>query len=206
MNHWAAILALASLPLIGAFNGWVTTYLAIRMLFRPRRAIRVLGFTYVAPLPRRQAEIAQRVGEIVEAELLSYSDIRDKVVTPEMLKQVEKTIERRIGQMLAEKRASLPHLAQKFVNEDLVRHLRKMLAREVSRHLPQLIDQMFELLAQNVSMKHLVTQRVAAFELERLEEVIFSLASKELRLIELFCGGLGMAIGFVQLLLTLLVR
>jgi uncharacterized membrane protein YheB (UPF0754 family) len=206
MNDWFAILALWSLPLIGALNGWFTTWLAIRMLFRPRKPLRILGYLYQAPLPRRQAEIAERVGAIVEEELLSYADIRTQVVTPAFLRQVNSAIEAKIGQMLAERRATLPSLVQKLLVDELLVRMQHVLAREVSRHLPQLIDQMFVLLSTNVSMQRLIAQKVAAFELERLEEVVFSLAAKELRLIELLCGALGLLIGLCQLVFALVTR
>lgn len=193
-----------SLPLIGAFNGWFTTYLGIRMLFRPRQAIRLFGLSYQAPLPKRQAEIAERIGEIVENELISYSDIQKEVVTPEFLNHVAKAIRKKIEEMLAERRASLPSLVGKLLTDDLLKRTAKLLSREVADHLPELTDQMFDLLSRNVSIRRLIAQKVAAFELQRLEEVVFAMASRELRLIELFCAFLGFAIGCVQLLLSLL--
>ena len=47
----------AFFPLIGAFIGLVTNWIAIRLLFRPRR--RMLGFQGLIPKYRR--EIAERV-------------------------------------------------------------------------------------------------------------------------------------------------
>lgn len=201
--NWQEILSVWTLPFIGAFNGWFTTYIGIRMLFRPRRQIRFLGLSYQAPLPRRQTEIAQRIGDIVEEELISYSDIQAEVVTPEFLKRVAHTIEGKIGDMLVERRASFPSLAQKLLTDDVLRYVRRKLAKEVAGHLPELSDEMFNLLSRNVSIRHLIAQKVAAFELQRLEEVIFSLASRELRLIELFCAFLGFAIGLVQMVFAL---
>jgi uncharacterized membrane protein YheB (UPF0754 family) len=192
-----------SLPLLGAFNGWFTTHLAIRMLFRPRRPIRFAGLQYHAPLPKRQAEIAERIGEIVEGELLNYDDIRAQVLTPAFIERVEQAIKVQIGEMLEEKRASLPSLVQRLLTDDMLKRARRSLAREVSDHLPELIDQTFGLLSENVSIRRLIAAKVAAFELERLEEVIFSLAARELRQIELLCGLLGFLIGLCQLVFSL---
>lgn len=193
-----------SLPLIGAFNGWITTYLAIRMLFRPRNPISILWFTYQAPLPKRQAEIAQRIGTIVENELLSYADIKTRVVTPEFIRHVEEAIESKIGDMLRDRVASLPSLARKVIPDELVHRLQQVLAREVAGHLPELIDDMFSLLSSNVQIQHMIAEKVASFELQRLEEVVFSLAAKELRMIELLCAVLGFFIGAFQVLLAIL--
>jgi uncharacterized membrane protein YheB (UPF0754 family) len=190
------------LPLVGAFNGWITTKLAIHGLFRPRHPVRIFGLRYQAPLPKRQAEIAARIGEIVEAELLSYSDIRQRVVTADFILRISEAIESKIGEILFARRASLPSIARKLIPDEMVTRLQKVLAREVAGHLTELIDEMFILLSENVQIRHLIEQKVASFELARLEEVIFSLAAKELRLIELSCGALGFLIGVVQMLFS----
>ncbi|MBX7245288.1 MAG: DUF445 family protein [Candidatus Sumerlaeaceae bacterium] len=191
-----------TLPIVGGLNGWFTTFLAIRMLFRPRKPVRILGFSYLAPLPKRQLEIAGRIGHIVETELLNYRDLRQQVVTPEFLGQIQEAIGSKIGDMLAERRKQLPRLVQKLVTDDLLEGVRKAFSNEIAGHLPELVDRMFDLLSENVSIQRLVAEKVAAFELEKLEEVVFSLAARELRLIELFCGALGFCIGVLQMMLT----
>lgn len=157
----------------------------------------------MAPLPRRQLEIAERVGSIVEGELFSYADLREQVVTPEFLERVNRAIKQQVGEILEERRLSLPGFVQRFVTDDMVRGARRRITREIGRHLPALVDDMFELLGTNLSIRHLVASKVAALELEKLEDVVFTLAARELRLIEIFCGVLGMLIGTGQLLLTL---
>lgn len=199
-----AVLSFWSLPLVAAFNGWFTTYVGIRMLFRPRRPVRVFGFEYQAPLPRRQAEIAARVGEIVEAELLDLGDLRAEVVTPEFQRRLVRTVYSQTLSALKEKRARLPGVARALVADTLLRKTSRLMAREVEARMPELTDHAFALLAENVSIRGLVARKVAAFELEKLEEVVLSLARKELRMIELFCGALGFLIGLAQMALAML--
>ena len=200
---WHAVLTVWSLPVFGAFNGWVTTHIAIRMLFKPRRPVRIFGFSYQAPLPKRQAEIADRVGAIVEEQLLTMGDLRTEVVTPDTTQRLMETIDREVMRALKEKRARLPRLARPLLGNDILRVVKRVLVGEVEARLPSLMEQSFETVSRNLSIQGMVARKVAAFELERLEEVIFSLASRELRLIEIFCGVLGFVIGLIQMALTL---
>ena len=61
-------------PLVGAVIGYFTNYIAVKMLFLPRREIRVFGkrlpFT-PGIIPRRKKELARSVGRMVESELLT---------------------------------------------------------------------------------------------------------------------------------------
>jgi uncharacterized membrane protein YheB (UPF0754 family) len=195
---WHAVLTVWSLPVIGAFIGWVTNHIAIRMLFRPRNPVRILGCSYQAPLPKRQTEIAERVGVIVEEQLLTVGDLRTEVVTPETTRQLMETIDREVMHALKEKRARLPKLARPLLGNDILRVVKNLLVGEVEARLPSLMEQSFETVSRNLSIQAIVARKVAAFELEKLEEVIFQLASRELWLIEVLGGVLGFLIGLLQ--------
>ena len=56
---------LVLLPLIAAFTGWVTNLVAIRMLFHPRHEWRILGLRIQGILPKRQPDLARKVGQVV---------------------------------------------------------------------------------------------------------------------------------------------
>ena len=53
MNSWVWLT-----PFVGAFIGWLTNYVAIKMLFRPREPWYILGFPMQGVMPRRQRDLA----------------------------------------------------------------------------------------------------------------------------------------------------
>ncbi|WP_301924367.1 DUF445 domain-containing protein, partial [Ferruginibacter sp.] len=57
--------------LLSTFTGWVTTWIAIKMLFHPRRPIKILGLTIQGIFPKNQRLIAEKLGQVVGKELLS---------------------------------------------------------------------------------------------------------------------------------------
>jgi len=66
-------------PLVGAMIGYVTNYIAIRMLFRPLREKRVFGLRIpLTPgiIPRRRWELAESIGRMVSSRLLTEDAIR----------------------------------------------------------------------------------------------------------------------------------
>ncbi|PIP43785.1 MAG: hypothetical protein COX17_05095 [Deltaproteobacteria bacterium CG23_combo_of_CG06-09_8_20_14_all_60_8] len=73
------ILTLAVPPLMGAIIGYVTNYVAIRMLFRPLRAWRALGFRLpLTPgvIPSQRMQLAENMGAMVGEHLLTGQDVR----------------------------------------------------------------------------------------------------------------------------------
>ena len=73
--------------LLSAFTGWVTTWIAIKMLFHPRNPLKILGFTIQGIFPKNQQLIAQKLGQVVSKELLSFSEIEAKIINPENLQK-----------------------------------------------------------------------------------------------------------------------
>ena len=77
-------------PLLGAFVGYITNYLAIKLLFRPKR--RVLGIQGL--LPKRKAEIAKRAGEVVNSYLVNREAIRLKIDTRRLDEGIDRFLHR----------------------------------------------------------------------------------------------------------------
>ena len=74
-------------PLLGALIGFLTNALAIRMLFRPLREVRVLGVRLPLPpgvIPRRRHELSHSIGRMVSEQLLSPESIGVRLQSPDV--------------------------------------------------------------------------------------------------------------------------
>lgn len=80
------MLEILSGPIIGAVIGYCTNYIAVKMLFYPRKEIFIGGhkvpFTPGA-IPKGKPRLAKAVGNIVANTLLTEEDICEKILTPE---------------------------------------------------------------------------------------------------------------------------
>ena len=68
--HWLLFL----LPLIAALIGWMTNYIAVKMLFHPKEPKKIVGITFHGVFPKRQNVLAEKLGQLVADELFSISD------------------------------------------------------------------------------------------------------------------------------------
>jgi len=76
-------------PLVGAVIGYFTNWLAIKMLFRPYKTIRVAGIRLpFTPgiLPREKDKLAVSLGDTVAQELLTPQVITKRIQSPEIQK------------------------------------------------------------------------------------------------------------------------
>lgn len=75
---------LALPPAFGFLIGFATNALAIRMLFRPYREVRVLGLRFQGMVPRRKTDIAATVSRTVVSELLKEQSVARRLGGPEV--------------------------------------------------------------------------------------------------------------------------
>ena len=74
MSPWLILI-----PVISGFIGWVTNWVAIKMLFHPRKPLRLPGMTIQGIFPKRQEQFAIKLGKLVSEQLLSFKDIEQKM-------------------------------------------------------------------------------------------------------------------------------
>jgi uncharacterized membrane protein YheB (UPF0754 family) len=82
-------------PLLGALIGYVTNYIAIRMLFRPLRPWHLFGVRLpLTPgiIPAKRGELAQRMGEMVGSHLLTANDIRQTLEKPAFNRELKSAV------------------------------------------------------------------------------------------------------------------
>ena len=82
-------------PVIGALIGYSTNIVAIRMLFRPLKEIRIFGvklpFT-PGILPKQRHRLAQSIGAMVERELITPEILRQRLARDDVREKVKNTI------------------------------------------------------------------------------------------------------------------
>jgi uncharacterized membrane-anchored protein YjiN (DUF445 family) len=75
------LIFLVTLPLVGALIGYVTNAVAIKMLFRPLKPIKIFGIRLpFTPgiLPRERHKLADSIGSMVERKLLTPEILRER--------------------------------------------------------------------------------------------------------------------------------
>ncbi len=190
-----------TLPIIAALTGWITNYIAIKMLFHPREKVKILFFELQGIFPKRQNVLAERLGKIVAEELFSVEEVKKSLQDPQGFQQVNQIIDERIEHFLDHKLVeSMPMLAM-FMNDELKATIKATLRDEVQLMLPELIDHFAQKIEREVDVEKTVYNKVAAFSSDKLEAILYAIMSKEFRFIEILGGILGFIIGLIQIAL-----
>jgi uncharacterized membrane protein YheB (UPF0754 family) len=194
------LLTFFSLPFITALIGWLTNYIAVKMIFRPRREIRIAGIRIIGLIPKRRHDLALKIAETIEKELISHHDIREIIQSEDFHFKTGEVIKGRIERFIEEKLMNNPLLTM-FVTPEMSEKLTDMLMDELQKEIPGLIDSLFETVEKKLDFKKIIREKIDGFDLDRLETIIYAIAARELKAIEIFGGVLGFVVGLIQLLI-----
>jgi uncharacterized membrane protein YheB (UPF0754 family) len=188
------------IPIFTALIGWLTNKVAVKMLFRPRRTLRVFGWRWQGLIPRRQEEIARRSGEIIERELLTGHFLRERIKEIDLGPHLQAFVARLIRDSIGSRLQAIP-LIGGFINESTLEKLEVITTEEMVANAPALTEVLADQAEQHLQIREYVEAQISGFDLEKLEEVVNQIASHEFRNIELLGGVLGFIVGLAQLAL-----
>jgi len=199
MNYWLILI-----PLISAFIGWFTNWIAIKMLFHPKEPKKILGITFHGIFPKRQQQFAEKLGKLVSEELLSFKEIEEKIIHPDNLSKMMPLVEGKIDLFLREKLSIVLPMISMFIGQNTISNLKIVFMQELESMFPEIIGSYINNIESQLDLEKMVTEKVAGFSSDKMETILNQIMSKEFRFVEIIGGVLGLIIGILQVLITIL--
>ncbi len=199
MNYWLIVI-----PLISAFIGWFTNWIAIKMLFHPKEPKKILGITFHGIFPKRQQQFAEKLGKLVSEELLSFKEIEEKIINPDNLSKMMPLVEGKIDLFLSEKLNIVFPMISMFIGQNTISQLKIVFMQELESMFPEIIGSYMKNIESQLDLEKMVTEKVAGFSSDKMETILNQIMSKEFRFVEIIGGILGLIIGILQVLITIL--
>ncbi len=199
MNNWLLLI-----PLISAFIGWFTNWVAIKMLFHPKEPKKFMFITFQGVFPKRQRQFAEKLGKLVSTELLSFREIEEKIVNPDNIKKSMPFVESKVDDFLRNKLSDAFPIISMFIGESTINQLKTVFMAELEVIFPEMIAAYMKNLESQLDLEKMVTEKVYGFSSDKMEAILNQIMTKEFKFIEVIGGVLGFIIGILQVLITVL--
>ena len=190
-----------TLPFIGALIGWLTNYIAIKMLFHPKNEVRIFFVPVQGVFPKRQKALARKLGQVVSEELVSAQDVtahlKEKATSEAVLNHIAMRLEEGISSRLP---GAFPILAL-LKSSDMADKIKNMLLDQMGSLNEELIDKLSGELEEELDVQKIVEEKVSAFSSDKLEDILISIMRREFKFVEMVGAVLGFLIGVAQILL-----
>ena len=158
MDNLIRILILA---VIGGFIGYVTNVVAIRLIFRPIEPIKIpiLNIEIVGLIPKRRAEIAANVGEIIQEEFLSMDEILANIITDEDKEEVVRYIKARVKIIIHEKVSFIPSGIKNMIQD----YLGEIIESEVKQSIDELSKNIINKANERIDIQKMVEDKIKTY-------------------------------------------
>jgi uncharacterized membrane protein YheB (UPF0754 family) len=198
MNNWLLLI-----PLISAFIGWFTNWVAIKMLFHPKEPKKFMFITFQGVFPKRQRQFAEKLGKLVSTELLSFREIEEKIINPDNIKKLMPFVESKVDDFLRNKLSDAFPIISMFIGESTINQLKTIFMAELEVIFPEMIAAYMKNLESQLDLEKMVTEKVYGFSSDKMEAILNQIMTKEFKFIEVIGGVLGFIIGILQVLITI---
>jgi uncharacterized membrane protein YheB (UPF0754 family) len=191
-------------PFLSGFIGWFANWVAIKMLFHPRKPLKIAGYTLQGLLPKRQKQIAEQLGKLVSTELFSLSELEQQISNPANFEKIMPYIAEHVDRFLRVKLAEQMPMISLFIGEKTIIELKTVFTAELQALFPVVMEKYMNELRGELDLETMITEKITHFSSDRLEQILNSVMSKEFRLVALIGGGIGFIIGLLQVFTSLL--
>ena len=195
------LLKLCFSVLICSFIGWITNFIAIKMLFHPRRPVQLGSLTIQGIFPKRQKALAMNLAAVIEGELLSHEDIQNVMQRPEFAARLKDKIKDGFSEFLSKRLGGLNPMIAMFLDGPMMEKVKGLLDKELDRIVPGLLETATGELENSLDFRRIIQEKIEGLSMERLEILLMSIMAREFRFIEVVGAVLGAFIGLIQGLL-----
>lgn len=192
-----------TLPFIAALVGWFTNYIAVKMLFYPKKPFNLLGLYKIQGIfPKNQQQVAEKIGKMVAEELLSSEDLREKLNNPENILSIQEMIQAKIDFYLNVTFPKNYPITSVLVGDKRKAKFKNQLRGEVNESVPAVIERYLANIEERFNVEQIIKDKVAQLPSEKLEDLIMMLLKKEFKFIEYIGAVIGFLIGLLQVLIA----
>lgn len=222
-------LKLILIPLIGAFIGYITNYIAIKMLFRPYKPVYIFGFKLpFTPgiIPKERKYIIESIANLVAQQLFTEEKIqkflKDLNYEKTLEQKIDSFVEKFIEENFEDVKESIKNvliigkfnIKGLFFTTALEKAIDKGLDKLKEKLKTKVKDQIFETIEKEVEkeiikiskqldIKKLVIETLDNLTPQELEKIILSISGRHFRYINFFGAFLGFLIGLIQVIIFL---
>lgn len=124
------------LPAFGLFIGFASDWLALQMLFHPKRPVKILGLTYQGLFLKRQQEVSRDYARLVADQIITPSNIWQGILEGPGADKLFALVQRHVEQMVDEQAGIARPLVAFAIGSRQYQQMKKSVTEKLVQTLP----------------------------------------------------------------------
>lgn len=186
-------------PLVCAFIGLATNWLAIKMLFYPLEEKKYLGLLkWQGVVSKGFPRFAKLLANVIENEFIQIDDITRSIDLKKELQANKDAVYETIASFCEDHKNKLPKELQKIIAEGGLPLLQSVLYEFLLAEAQNILRDFMRYGQDKVGIRNYVLNRILSQGAGTIENILFGAAGREIRFIVWYGGIFGALLGFLQ--------
>lgn len=191
----------ATLPIFGFAVGYATNWLALKLIFRPLKPMKVGPFTFIGLFIKRQNEVSAEYARIVAGHIINSQNIFNEMIYGANVNKLITLVQSHVKKALDQSAGYTKPLIQFVVGPKKYMRIKKKLVNKFVYALPGPVKKSFAFTEESFDMENLLRTRLQALSGEEFEGILRPAFEEDEWLLILVGGLLGAFAGVLQGLL-----
>lgn len=187
------------MPLFGLFTGWFTDWLALRMVFYPKRPTRYLGvFTWQGLFLKRRREVSIEYGRLITSEIVTPRKIFDAVLRGPLSDRLLHMVQKQVQKVIDEQSGVAKPFVVFAVGSGKYQEMKRVAAASLMQRLPDAMVHVEAYTAEAMDLERTLATKMTELTPEEFEALLHPAFEQDEWMLIAVGATLGFLVGEIQ--------
>lgn len=201
---WAVTQNVWVMPLFGGFTGWFTDWLALKMIFRPKKPTRYLGlFEWQGLFLKRRKEVAAEYGALIAEEIITPRAIMESVLKGPLSDRLYTMVQKNVQKMVDEQAGLTRPFVVLAVGSTNFQNMKKLVAEKLMARLPETMRHVEKYAGDAMDLKNTLVTKMQELNEDEFEKLLRPAFQQDEWILIAVGAVLGFLVGEMQVFIML---
>tara|TARA_R110000850_G_scaffold3151_7_gene15112 strand:+ start:24482 stop:25801 length:1320 start_codon:yes stop_codon:yes gene_type:complete len=196
---WALTHSMWIMPVFGGLTGWISDWLALKMVFRPKEPTRYLGlFTWQGLFIKRRHEVASEYGRLMAQRVLTPSAIMDAILRGPLSDRLYTMIQKEVRAAIDEQAGFARPLVVLSVGSEKYMEMKRVVAAKIVERLPEAMGHVEDYAFEALDIENTLKTKMAQLTVDEYEGLLRPAFQQDEWLLIAVGAVLGFLVGEMQ--------
>lgn len=196
-NNWV-------MPIFGGLTGWITDWLALKMIFHPKKPKRYFGFfTWQGLFLKRRKEVAAEYGALIAAEVVTPANILEAILRGPLSDRLYDLVQRQVERMVDEQAGLFGRFVALTAGSKQYDAMKQLIADRVVENLPATLRHIERYAGEAMDLRNTLITKMQELSEEEFEALLRPAFQQDEWILITVGAVLGFLVGELQLFIML---
>ncbi len=203
MFAWAALKNPWVMPIFGGLTGWFTDWLALKMIFNPKKPTRYLGiFEWQGLFLKRRKEVAADYGELIAREIITPKNVMEAVLRGPLSDRLFALVAAQVRTVIDKQSGPARPLVMLAVGSGRYQAIKNSIAEKVIARLPETMTHIESYAEDAMDIRNTLVTKMQEMTEDEFEALIRPAFEQDEWILITVGAVLGFGVGELQVIMV----